>query len=151
MSPPHRGNKRSPGYPGRSSCLRCLPGFLCVLGFWCFQCFFHILLTTADIANAVVVNLHACLDHFTSFLWTTILSMNGHSNSGGSSVISVYRFALSRKLSVPFPVSRRRWISLFLWNTGGVSRPTRVFSHSGGQGMPAGVKEGCTGPDFAKK
>ena len=58
MSPPHRGNKRSPGYPGRSSCLRCLPGFLCVLGFWCFQCFFHILLTTADIANAVVVNLH---------------------------------------------------------------------------------------------
>ena len=58
MSPPHRGNKRSPGYPGRSSCLRCLPGFLCVLGFWCFQCFFHILLTTADIANAVVVDLH---------------------------------------------------------------------------------------------
>ena len=55
MSPPHRGNKRFPGYPGRSSCLRCLPGFLCVLGFWCFQCFFHILLTTA---NAVVVNLH---------------------------------------------------------------------------------------------
>ena len=77
--------------------------------------------------------------------------MNSRSNSGGSSVISVYRFALSRKLSVPFTVSRRRWISLFLWNTGGVSRPTRVFSHSGGKGMPAGVKEGCTGPDFAKK
>ena len=35
-----------------------LPGFFCVLGFWCFQCFFHILLTAADIANAVVVNLH---------------------------------------------------------------------------------------------
>ena len=33
-------------------------GFLCVLGFWCFQCFLHILLTTADIADAVVVNLH---------------------------------------------------------------------------------------------
>ena len=50
--------------------------------------------------------------HVTSFLWTTILLMNSHSNSGGSSVISVYRFALSRKLSVPFTVSRRRWISL---------------------------------------
>lgn len=34
-------------------------GFLCVLGFWCFQCFLHILLTTADIADAVVVNLHS--------------------------------------------------------------------------------------------
>ena len=34
---------------------------------------------------------------------------------------------------------------------GDVYKRQRVFSHSGGQGMPAGVKEGCTGPDFAKK
>ena len=160
LLPPDRGNNVGGGYPaGVSGTSRVFCRRIAGNGSVYHRDFFMLLrfccLSVLHAPNVGVVNFHRLWCVFGPFYFLFM-----HHNFLNEEPQQLRCQRLNVRVPLRFVEeavrSNRRFpqaldLTLFLWNTGGVSRPTRVFSHSGGQGMPAGVKEGCTGPDFAKK